>query len=120
MLAVVKTPHIDLCIRGNLSNRLLDCLRAEFGKQLHLEKVEDNVDFFKSTIYRKTQKLITPGTYVRIYRQNLGFTQAVLSKKLGVSKAFICDIEHNRRSISKKKAQILTALFQVDIGRFIA
>ncbi|MBN1596197.1 helix-turn-helix transcriptional regulator [candidate division FCPU426 bacterium] len=119
MLAVVKTPHIDLCIRGKVPHKLLACLRTEFGKDLHLEAEEEKVDFFKTTLYRKTKQSITPGAYVRIYRQNLGLTQSALGKKLKVSKAFICDLEHNRRGISKKLAQTMSWLFQVDVARFI-
>ena len=122
MLAVVKMPHTDLEIRGEIPAAVLKVLRREFGSKLTImpdstdEKLES---VFESAEYEEFKDRITSGDYIRTYRQNLGFTQASLGEKLGVSRAFICDIEHNRRLISKQIAKKLSRLFDVSISRFI-
>ena len=121
MLAVVKTPHIDVRIKGAVPPRLLRLLKTEYGKELKLVEDEDieSVDFFKTDFYRKMKKQMTPGAYVRIYRENYRMTQAQLGAKIGVSKSFVCDIEHNRRAISKEMAKKFSTLFKISVERFI-
>lgn len=121
MLAVVKTPRIDVRIEGDVPPRLLRLLKTEYGPELKLADDGENetVDFFKTDFYRKTKKQMTPGTYVKIYRENHGMTQERLGEKLGVSKSFICDVEHDRRSISKEMAKKLSSIFRISADRFI-
>ena len=120
MLAVVKTPHIDMRIEGDVPPRLLRLLKTEYGRELKLaEKNDESVDFFETDFYRKMKSGMTPGAYVRIYRENHGMTQDQLGKKIGVNKSFICDIEHGRRSISKDMAKKFSALFKISVARFI-
>jgi DNA-binding XRE family transcriptional regulator len=121
MLAVVKTPHINVRISGKLPPRLLRCLKSEFGRKLRIAEDEDNetVDFFKTDFYKEMKKEMMPGTYARIYRENRGMTQEQLGEKVGVSKSFICDIEHDRRAISKDMAKKLSNIFNISVSRFI-
>ena len=121
MLAVVKTPLIDVRIEGKVPPRLLRLLKTEYGPELKLVGDEDNasVDFFKTDFYRKVKNQMTPGKYVRIYRENHGMTQEQLGSKVGASKSFICDIEHNRRPISKGMAKKFSKLFKISVERFI-
>jgi DNA-binding XRE family transcriptional regulator len=121
MLAVVKTPRIDVRIRGNVPAKLLRCLKSEFGSKLKVqeEKEDDYIDFFETQSYTDIKKTLSPGTYVRIYRENKELTQQQLGELLNVSKAYICDIEKDRRSISKVMAKTLSKTFQVPIIRFI-
>jgi DNA-binding XRE family transcriptional regulator len=46
-------------------------------------------------------------------------TQEHLGAKVGASKSFICDIEHDRRAISKEMAKKFSALFKISVERFI-
>ncbi|MBN1761036.1 MAG: helix-turn-helix domain-containing protein, partial [Chitinispirillaceae bacterium] len=62
---------------------------------------EELVDFFETDFYKDFKKRMKPGDYVRMYRENLSLTQAALGKKVGMSRAYICDVEHGRRAISK-------------------
>ena len=121
MLAVVKTPRIDVRIKGDVPPRLLRLLKTEYGSKLKLADDDDNetVDFFKTDFYRKTKKQMTPGTYIKIYRENHGMTQEQLGTKVGVSKSFICDVEHNRRAVSKEMAKKFSSLFKISVDRFI-
>ena len=121
MLAVVKTRRINVRAQGHLPPRLLRCLRSEFGRKLRITDDEDeqSVDFFETDFYKNTKKTMSPGTYVQIYRENHCMTQQELGEKTGVAKAFICDIEHNRRAISKEMAKKLAHIFNVSVERFI-
>jgi transcriptional regulator with XRE-family HTH domain len=51
--------------------------------------------------------------------ENAGLTQAELAEKLNVSRAYICDIEHGRREISKQFAKQLADFFKISIARLI-
>jgi DNA-binding XRE family transcriptional regulator len=121
MLAVVKTPHINVRIQGRLPSRLLRCLRTEFGARLRLSdgKNDATVDFFETDFYKNGKNEMTPGTYLRIYRENHNMTQEELGEKIGASKAFICDMEHDRRAISKEMAKKAASLFNISVARFI-
>jgi hypothetical protein len=39
--------------------------------------------------------------------------------KISASKAFVCDMEHDRRAISKDMAKKLASLFDISVARFI-
>ena len=119
MLAVVKMPRIDIKIRGDIPRKVLKLLKDEYGSKLHLKEDQEYVDFFETSIYKKAKKTMIPGTYVRIYRENHGLTQPDLGGKLGISKAYMCDIEKGRRSISKVMAKKLSNLFSVSVSHFI-
>ena len=121
MLAVVKTPHINVRIEGEVSPRLLRLLKTEYGQELKLLEGDEKetVDFFKTNFYKTVKKNLTPGTYVKIYRDNLSMTQEQLGAKVGVSKSFVCDVEHNRRAISKEIAKKLSKLFKISPSHLI-
>jgi DNA-binding transcriptional regulator YiaG len=114
MLAVVKTPHIDLRIQGSISPFLIQALRREYGRKLHLEG-EGSVDFFETDLAKRLEKRATPGGCVKIYRENMSLTQEELGKKTGVSKSYVSDWENGRRKISKEKAKKLSVLFGISI-----
>lgn len=60
---------------------------------------------------KKTWNAMTFGGLIRSLRMSDGISQVLLAKKLGVSKQFLSDIEHNRKdvgiSFAKKVADAL-------------
>ena len=123
MLAVVKTPLIDIHIKGRIPSRLVTVLKSEYGKKVKLTKEDDDelVDIFQTAWYKRIKKTLTPGTNLKIYRQNLGLTQAQLGVKLGnLPKQFVSNMENGIRPISKKTALKLAKLFRTSVDRFIA
>ena len=121
MLAVVKTPHTDLKIRGFIATPVLRALRAEYGSHLRVETQkgeEEWVDVFETDLYKRFKKNVKPGDYIRTYRENLGLSQAELGDKLGVSRAYICDIEKHRRSIGKDMIKQVAILFDAPVEFF--
>jgi DNA-binding XRE family transcriptional regulator len=122
MLAVVKTPHIRVQIRGKIPSKLIDVLRHEYGDKVRLIEEEDDqlVDVFKTEWYRRTKARMTPGKRLRIYRQNMKMTQAVLGEMLGgIPKQFISNMENGIRPISKKMALKLAKVFAISVAKFI-
>jgi len=123
MQAVVKTPHIEISVRGAaIPPKLMDVLKEEYGQELSL--VEDDgdelVDVFETQWYKGLKEKMTPGTYLRIYRENRGLTQQKLSDALGgIPRQHISNMEHGRRSISLRMAKKLSLLLGAPIERFI-
>jgi DNA-binding XRE family transcriptional regulator len=122
MLAVVKTHRTNLRISGFIPSRVIRALRHEFGKKLTVipdKKANDFENVFDSEEYKEFKARVTPADYIRTYRENAGLTQTELAEKLGVSRAYICDVEHGRRDISKQFAKQLAVFFKVSVARFI-
>jgi DNA-binding XRE family transcriptional regulator len=123
MQAVVKTPHIEISVRGAaIPPKLMNVLREEYGQELSL--VEDDgdelVDIFETQWYKRVKEKMKPGSYLRIYRENKGLTQLQLGEALGkIPRQHISNMEHGRRSISLKMARKLSSLPGVPLGKFI-
>jgi len=121
MLAVVKTPHTEIQMKGYIAPRILTALQKEYGKQLQVlgEDEGEKVDFFSTSFADEISALMTPGEYIKIYRSNQQMSQVELGKQLGVTNAFICDLEKNRRGVSKEMAKKLAKLFGTSTDRFL-
>ena len=46
----------------------------------------------------------TVGSFLRSWRQSFELSQVEFAKKLGISRANLCDMEMNRKSVSPEKA----------------
>ena len=122
MLAVVKTPRTSLRIKGQISTRLVEVLIAEYGRDIQLTRdAEDElVDVFQTDWYKRIKKTMTPGTYMKIFRENRKMTQTELGKLLGgLPRQHISNMENGVRPISKKTALRLAKVFGVSVERFI-
>ena len=120
MLAVVKTPHIDVRIQGDISPLMMEVLKKEYGRKLHIKaEDEESVDYFETALAKVLDKRATPGGCIQIYRENLGWTQEELGEKVGVSKQYVSDWEHGRRKVSTAKAKKLSHLFHISVEHFL-
>lgn len=122
MLAVVKTPLTSVRIKGRIPDRVMEALVAEFGRHVQLTRDPDDelVDVFQTDWYRNIKKKMTPGTYMKIYRENKNMTQTELGKALGgLPRQHISNMENGVRPISKKTALRLSKLFNVSVAKFI-
>ena len=122
MLAVVKTPRTEFKVKGNIPDKVLAFLKKEYGRKMCLKKEESEeelVNVLDTAEYKRFKKNVNPGEYVKVYRENQGFTQIALGEKVGMSRSYICDIEKGRRSISKDMAKKLARLFKISVSRFI-
>ncbi|MCD6273497.1 MAG: helix-turn-helix transcriptional regulator [Deltaproteobacteria bacterium] len=124
MLAVVKKPHTSQTlfkIKGEIPAQVLSFLEHAFGQDVEvIEDDETPVNLFETDWYQDIKHQVTLGEIVRMYRENLGMTQAELGQKLGnLTRQKISDMEHNRRSISKEVAKRLSQIFGVKAERFL-
>ena len=120
MLAVVKKPHTEqklFEIKGQIPSNVLRYLEKTFGRNIEVfDDENDVVNLFETDWYRDMRRQISAGDILRIYRENLGMTQAELAEKLGqLTEQAIFDMENNRQSISKE----LAGHFGVPMERFL-
>jgi plasmid maintenance system antidote protein VapI len=123
MQAVVKTPHIEISVKGaTIPPKLIDVLKEEYGRHLNLvaDDGDELVNVFDSPWYENIKGKMTPGKYLRVYRENEGLTQGQLGEVLGgIPRQHISNMEHGRRAISLKMARKLSTLLGVPVERFI-
>jgi DNA-binding XRE family transcriptional regulator len=122
MQAVVKTPHIELKIKGEISPKLISVLEEEFGSELQLDRDKDDetVNIFETDWYTQIKSKMTPGDNLKIYRENQGWTQTQLGEMLdSMPRQHVSNMERGTRSISKKTARRLAQIFKVSPGKFI-
>jgi DNA-binding XRE family transcriptional regulator len=122
MLAVVKTPRTNIQMRGFIPVLVLQVLRHEFGKKLTVTSEKDDSKLesvFDCAEYLEFKKRVTPADYIRTYRENAGLTQSELAEKLGVTRAYICDLEHGRRAFSKPFAKKVASFFKLSAEHLI-
>lgn len=122
MQAHVKTPLTKINIEGDIHPKVLAVLKEVYGKKVKLvaEPEEKPIDIFSTNWYKELSAQMSPGKYMRIYRDNFKMTQEELGLKLGgISKQNISHMERGIRPISKKTAKQLSELFNVSVERFI-
>lgn len=64
------------------------------------KQTQDTLNYLEKLAGQK----LTLGSFIMSIRQGEEETQVNFAKKLGVSRQVLCDIEHDRRSLSPKKA----------------
>ena len=123
MKAIVKTPRIEISIRGAaIPPKLINILREEYGKKLCLIEDEDEqfVDVFETKWFKSMKSKMTPGVYIRICREKMGLTQRQLGEAIGgIPVQNISGMERGRRAISMAMAKKLSAFFQTGVEKFI-
>jgi DNA-binding XRE family transcriptional regulator len=122
MQAVVKTPHINIKIKGTIPHRILSVLQDEYGQRVKItpDNNEERINVFETEWYKSIKEKMTPGENLKIYRQNKKMTQTELGIKLGgVPKQHISNIENGTREISKNMAIKLAKEFDVSVEKFI-
>jgi plasmid maintenance system antidote protein VapI len=100
----------------------MEVLVAEYGKDVELTRDSEDelVDVFQTDWYKNTKKSMTPGVYMKIFRENRKMTQTELGKVLGgLPRQHVSNMENGSRPISKKIALKLSKVFDVSVERFI-
>lgn len=68
----------------------------------------------------KEAGVLSLGRSLRVIRVSEEETQTAFSKKLGVSVQFLCDLEHDRKIVSPKKAQEFARALGYPEEQFVA
>ncbi len=125
MLAVArkprtKTPAFE--VKGDIPDELLDFIKNKMKYSVEIDD-DDGDEYVKITDtdwYKQRKANRTSGQAVRVYRDNLGVSQAKLGELLGgLSRQNVSDMENNRRGISKDIAKKLSSIFGVPADLFI-
>jgi DNA-binding XRE family transcriptional regulator len=122
MQAVVKTPRIEVNIKGEIPPKLISLLEEEFGENLRLaeEDDEEKVNIFETDWFQEIKSQTTPGDNLKIYRENHHLTQAKLGEMLGgIPRQHISNMERGIRPISIKNARRLAEIFGISPAKFI-
>ena len=122
MQAVVKTPRIEVNIKGEIPPKLISLLEEEFGENLQLaeEEEEEKVNLFETDWFQEIKAQTTPGDNLKIYRENHNLTQAKLGEMLGgIPRQHISNMERGVRPISIKNARKLAEIFGISSAKFI-
>ncbi len=122
MQAVVKTPHIEVNIKGIIPPKLISLLKEEYGEEVKVIDNDDDklVNVFETPWYKNIKETLTPGAVMRIYRENRAMTQARLGELLGgIPRQHISNMENGKRPISLNTAKKLAKLFNIPIERLL-
>jgi DNA-binding XRE family transcriptional regulator len=123
MQAVVKTPHIEINIKGEMiPQKLLHLLQEEYGDEVQLTEHEGDtwVSAVETQWYKNVKKALTPGDVMRIYRENRGMTQTRLGELLGgIPRQHISNMENGKRAISLNTARKLAKIFSIPLERLL-
>jgi DNA-binding XRE family transcriptional regulator len=120
MLVRVKTPHIKISIDGDVPAKIIKLLKNEYGDKVTIDDDEEYLVVRDSQWYKNISGKMTPGDHMRIYRENLGWTQEKLGIKLGgVPRQHISNMEKGRRTISIETAKQLSKIFKKPVSRFL-
>ena len=122
MQVAVKTPRIELKMKGDIPERVILFLEEEYGVSLRqtADDGEEVVNAFETDWYKRTMAAMTPGKALRIYRENAGLTQAALGERMGgIPRQHISNMENGKRPIGKENAKRLAAALHVNYRVFL-
>ena len=121
MQVVVKTPRINLKMKGDIPAGIIKALKNEYGDlQITQDKDDEVVNIVDTDWYKSMLPLLTPGKALRVYRENAGLTQEALGAKVGgVPRQHISGMETGRRPIGKEMAKRLAMALNTSPLKFI-
>jgi DNA-binding XRE family transcriptional regulator len=120
MLVHVKTPRTEIEIKGEVSDRLMKALRNDFGNKIDISDDDMLIDPTESVWFKETKAQMTPGDLLKIDRENAGWSQTELGKKIGsFSRQYVSDLENGRKNISLKVAKQLANIFDRSVERYV-
>jgi DNA-binding XRE family transcriptional regulator len=122
VLARVRTNRVYIEVKGIIPGALLQCLRDEYGRRLILkcEWGERLPNVLDAPFYEREPGEMSPGAWLRYFRQDGGLSQAKLGQELGgVSHQNVSHMEYGRRQISRQMALRLSSFFGVRADKFI-
>jgi DNA-binding XRE family transcriptional regulator len=123
MQAVVKAHHIEIKAKGNIPPKVIKFFKDTYGSDFRILTNSDErefIDITESEGYKKTKKTMTPGDYLRTYRDNAQLSQSKLGNLLeGFSRQNISEMEKGKRGISKETAKKLAKIFNKPVEKFL-
>ena len=110
----------SLDLSGVTAAEVLMALRKAFADQIVIDADNESVDITETSFYRRMKKHMTPGKYLRVYRERAGWSQSELGDRIGnLQRQHVSRLERGKRGISKEMAKRLAELFSVPVDRFV-
>ena len=120
MLVHVKTPHTEIEIKGEISDRLMKALKSDYGKNIEVSDNDILIDPTETAWFKETKTQMTPGDCLRIDRENAGWSQTELGSRISsFSRQYVSDLENGRKNISLKVAKKLADIFDRSVERYV-
>ena len=119
MLVVVRRPHTEFSLNGDVPVKLIQSLVSEYGPDNVKIKEDDMMNVEDMEWYKEEKAKDTPGKALRFYRKLKGMTQPELAEMIGSTKQFISNFENDRKPISRMMAKKLSEISNVPASRFL-
>ena len=124
MQVAEKKHHIETYIYGRGAGYIVDILKRELPdlevvRDVNASEEDEMIDCSESRWYKKMESEMTPGIILRIRRENMGLTQAELSRLTGIAISNISSMESDKRSIGSKTAKKLAEILNCSVADFI-
>ena len=118
MLALVKTPRIELSIHGERVDELIAWIRKRYDVSvLSTEDLEESVPVEETEFWKEMEKNRV-GNLLAGARLKARLTQAQLAKKLGIQQNMVSDYERGRRQVSPSMVKRFGAVLHVKEEHF--
>ncbi len=118
MPVAAKTRPINIRFKPRRPSRVIHAIKNQFSNYI-IDDDEGYVDWFKTDLHKEISARMTPGKYLRTFREICGWTLVEAGKKIGVSPHRVSDFETGQRAISKDIAKRLAVIFNFSPARFI-
>ncbi|EMF89788.1 DNA-binding helix-turn-helix protein [Leptospira santarosai str. ST188] len=116
----MKTPRIEVTIKGEVSNSFLKALKKEFGKKLHIETLEESIPWRDTEFFKENKEFLQPGSKMKYYRKKAGLSLSELGERLGgIPRQNLSAMELGRRPIPKDLAKQLSKIFKKPVEIFL-
>jgi DNA-binding transcriptional regulator YiaG len=117
MSEAVKTRHISIKFKPRTPVRIIREVKKQYSD--YIDDGDEYVDYFKTDLHKKISASMTPGDYLRHYREAHGLTQKEFAAKIGTRINYLSDMENGHRAISKAMAKKLAVVFNTSPAVFI-
>ncbi|OGJ84226.1 MAG: hypothetical protein A2268_10750 [Candidatus Raymondbacteria bacterium RifOxyA12_full_50_37] len=119
MLAVVKTPHIEISLNGAGAKEAVSWLSKKFDVEvISPDAPESETVNIDDTEFWTEMQRNRVGNLLEAARLKAGFTQEQAAKTMGVKQNMISDYENGRRRLSQRMAQRFADALGVKVERF--
>ncbi|HCE43190.1 MAG TPA: hypothetical protein DET40_06560 [Lentisphaeria bacterium] len=112
MLAVVKTPRIEISMNGPGVSELVAWIGKKFDISI-VSKVDDDSMRIEETSYYKEMNVNRTGNLLAGARLKKGLTQKKLSEISRIPQSVISDYEKGRRKITRQAAIRLSSALKI-------
>ena len=113
MLALVKTPHIEISLHGENVAELVAWIKKKYDVTVLADEPQDEFVSIEKTEYWKEMEKNRVGNLLAGARLKAGLTQTQLAQKLGIRQNMVSDYERGRRTYSDAMAKRLSKTLKV-------